>query len=260
MTGSTDRPGSSIERRRGAAATVAVLIVSAAFVVGVVATGGRGGPSASPSTAPGATGTAPSTAPAASQGPTIPPDSAWSALQIAPFAAVADLRADRADSAGAQLDTTFTLTSRSGADPRTLAARIETDPPIGVAVVAAAASGSVGLRPTTRLTAGRVYRFTLRAEDGTIAGSWAFQARAPLHVISVLPGDATTRVPVNTGIEVTFDQDAAADMGPFFTISPAVGGRFERHARPPHHAGSSTRSSERLGAGNGAARAQAALS
>jgi hypothetical protein len=231
MTGSTDRPGSSIERRRGAAATVAVLIVSAAVVVGVVATGGRGGPSASPSTAAGATGTAPSTAPAASQGPTIPPDSAWSALQIAPFAAVADLRADRADSAGAQLDTTFTLTSRSGADPRTLAARIETDPPIGVAVVAAAASGSVGLRPTTRLTAGRVYRFTLRAEDGTIAGSWAFQARAPLHVVSVLPGDATTRVPVNTGIEVTFDQDAAADMAPFFTISPTVGGRFERHGR-----------------------------
>ena len=107
---------------------------------------------------------------------------------------------------------------------------------------------------------GQGYRFTLRAEDGTIAGSWAFQARAPLHVVSVLPGDKTTGVPVTTGIEVTFDQDAAADMGPFFTISPAVGGRFERHARPPHHAGSSTRSSERLGAGNGAARAQAALS
>ena len=240
MTGSTDRPRNSIERRRRAAAAAAVLVVGVAIVVGVVATGGRGGPSASPSTvpgaaspstAPGATGTAPTAAASASPGATIPPDSAWSALQLAPFAAVADLRADRADAAGAQLDTTFTLTSRSGIDPRTLATRIETDPPIGVAVVAAAGAGSVGLRPTTSLTAGRVYRFTLRAEDGTIAGSWAFQARAPLHVTSVLPGDATTRVPVATGIEVTFDQDAAADMAPYFAISPAVGGRFERHGR-----------------------------
>jgi hypothetical protein len=231
MAGSTDRPGSSIERRRRATAAAAVLIVSVAIVAGVVATGGRGGASAGPSTAPGATGTTPATASPASPGPTVPPDSAWSALEIAPLTAVADLRADRADSAGAQLDTTFTLTSRSGVDPRTLATRLETDPPIGVTVFDAATSGSVGLRPTARLTAGRVYRFTLRAEDGTVSGSWAFQARAPLHVTSLLPGDVTTGVPVETGIEVTFDQDAAADMAPFFTISPAVGGRFERHGR-----------------------------
>lgn len=222
-TGSTDRRGSSIGRRRGAAA--AALIVSVAILVGVLATGGRSGPSVGPSTAPG------SAVPPASPGPSVPPDSAWSALEIAPFAVVADLRADRADSAGAQLDTTFTLTSRSSIDARTLATRLETEPPIGLAVVDGAASGSVGLRPTAGLTAGRVYRFTLRAEDGTVAGSWAFQARAPLHVVSVLPGDATTRVPLATGIEVTFDQDGAADMAPFFSISPAVDGRFERNGR-----------------------------
>jgi len=232
-----------MERRRRAAAAAAVLIVSAAIVVGIVATGGPGGPPSSPSTAPGATVAAsatgspasatggPASAAPGSPGPTTPPDSAWSPLQVAPFVTAADLRVDRADSAGAQLDTTFTLTSRSGADARALATRLETDPSIGVAVVATSSGGSVRLQPTTPLTAGRVYRFTLRAEDGTVAGSWAFQARAPLHVTTVLPGDGTTGVPVATGIEVTFDQDGAADMAPFFTISPSVGGRFERHGR-----------------------------
>ena len=236
MTGSLDGRGRWIERRRATAAA-AVLVTCLAIVGGILATGGRGGPPATPSPEPGATGSAPPTArapsaaPPASTGPSLPPDSAWSAVQVAPFTAAADLRADRADAAGARLDTTFTLTSRTDADPRTLATRLDTDPPIRLAVVDAAASRSVGLRPTAPLAAGRVYRFTLRAEDGTVAGSWAFQARAPLHVVSVLPGDATTGVPLATGIEVTFDQGAAADMAPFFTIVPAVSGRFEQHGR-----------------------------
>ena len=241
MTGSTDRRGHSIERR-GVAVVAAALFVGLAIVAGVLTTGGRGGPSASPSPAsaatgvipspvPLATGTSPTAGPPASTSPAIPPNSAWSALQVAPFMAVADLRADRADATGVQLDTTFTLTSRTDAAAAALATRLETDPPIGVTVLAASASRSVQLRPTSPLTAGQVYRFTLRAEDRTVAGSWAFQARAPLHVVSVLPGDQTTAVPVGTGIEVTFDQDGAADMGSFFTISPSVEGRFERHGR-----------------------------
>jgi hypothetical protein len=234
MSGPAARWGSSIERRRGAAALV--LVATTAIVVGVLMTGGPAGPSASPSAPSGttaATGTTSggATASPAQPGATLPPDTAWSQLEIAPFAAVADLRADRADQAGVRLDSSFTLTSRSGADAHALAARLETEPPMGLAIVDAAGSGSVGLRPTGRLAAGTIYRLTLRAEDGTVAGSWAFQARAPLHVVSVLPGDATTGVPVRTGIEVTFDQDAAADMAPFFTISPAVKGRFERHGR-----------------------------
>ena len=228
MAGSTDRR-ERISERRGA--TAAVLIVSAVIVAGVVATGGPGVPSPSPSAAPGATPKAAPSVALASPGATVPPDSAWSPLQVAAFVPLADLRADRADFAGLQLDTTFTLTSRSGADPRTLATRLQADPSIGMAVVDATTGASVGLRPSTSLTAGRVYRFSLRAEDGTLAGSWAFQARAPLRVVSLLPGDATNAVPVDTGIEITFDQDGAADMAPYFSISPAVSGRFERHGR-----------------------------
>ena len=72
---------------------------------------------------------------------------------------------------------------------------------------------SVTLPPgRCRSTLDAVYRFTLRAEDGSVAGSWAFQTRAPLQVVGTLPGDATTAVPIDTGIEVTFDQDGAGDL------------------------------------------------
>ena len=49
--------------------------------------------------------------------------------------------------------------------------------------------------------------------------------------MSTLPGNTTTAVPVDTGIEVTFDQDGAGDMTGYFSISPAVKGRFERNGR-----------------------------
>lgn len=237
MSSPMARWGNSIARRHVAAA--AVLVASMAIVVGVLLTSGTTGPSASPSGSQGTPGgtaatagaTGVATASPSGPGATLPPDAAWAPLEIAPLVTVADLRADRADVAGVQLDSSFTLTSRSGADPRALAARLEAEPPVAMTVVDAAGAGSVRLRPTGPLAAGRTYRFTLRAEDGSVAGSWAFQSRSPLHVVSVLPGNATTGVPVRTGIEVTFDQDGAADMAPYFTISPAVQGRFERHGR-----------------------------
>ena len=38
-------------------------------------------------------------------------------------------------------------------------------------------------------------------------------------------------MPLDTGIEITFDQDGVGDVAPFFSISPKVAGRFERHGR-----------------------------
>ena len=225
-------PGSTPGRRR--AATIAIGVVLVALVAGILATGRPGGSPAGASTNPGASQAAGSSAKSTTApGPTgsEPPEDAWSAAVLPPLAAVADLRADRADSTGIRLDTAFTLASLAGADPRSLAARLETDPALSLSVAAGPTPTTVSLRPAQALVAGSTYRFTLRAEDGTVAGSWAFQSRAPLHVVNTLPGDATTNVPIDTGIEVTFDQDGAGDIANSFSISPKVNGRFERNGR-----------------------------
>ena len=232
MSGSGRISGTIARRRRGAAIAVGVVVVTVlAVVAGTLLTSG---PTVGPSTSPGkdqAFGSSAVTDPPASAGASQPPETDWSAVDLPPYVAVADVRADRGDAAGIQLDTTFTLASLTGSDPRTMAARLQTDPELALAVAAGPTPTSVTLHPAGPLAAGRTYRFTLRAEDGSVAGSWAFQSRAPLHVVNTLPGDSTTEVPVNSGIEVTFDQDGAADLASHFSISPAVDGRFERHGR-----------------------------
>ncbi len=148
MSGSLNIPGSTPGRRRGAAVAVGVVIV--AVVAGVLATGGPGSPTVSSSTSPGASqavasSTAPNGVPSAA--PSEPPEQDWSAVDLPPYAAVADLRADRADAAGVRLDTAFTLASLTGADPRTMATRLETDPELTLAVAAGPTPTSVSLRP-----------------------------------------------------------------------------------------------------------------
>ena len=55
--------------------------------------------------------------------------------------------------------------------------------------------------------------------------------RAPLRVVATVPNDQRTFVPLNTGIEVTFNNDDVVDPQANFSITPAVQGRFEQHKR-----------------------------
>lgn len=58
--------------------------------------------------------------------------------------------------------------------------------------------------------------------------SWAFQVKAPFQVSSTFPGDKATDLPVNTGIEITFNRDGIASPEEFFAIEPQVMGKFEK--------------------------------
>jgi alpha-2-macroglobulin len=59
--------------------------------------------------------------------------------------------------------------------------------------------------------------------------SWAFQTQGDFRVVSVIPGDKRSNVPVNTGIEIVFSQDDYVDPAPFISITPAFEYRLERH-------------------------------
>ncbi len=61
--------------------------------------------------------------------------------------------------------------------------------------------------------------------------SWAFQAHQPLRVIATLPRDTEVDIPLDTGIEITFDQDGVVEAASHVTIEPKVDGRFEQHGR-----------------------------
>ncbi len=61
--------------------------------------------------------------------------------------------------------------------------------------------------------------------------SWVYQVKDSFKVLHSIPRDAGTSVPLNTGIEVTFSHDNYYDYEKYFSISPKVEGKFEKHGR-----------------------------
>jgi hypothetical protein len=214
---STRRPS-----HRSATGIAVIAVAVAAIVTGSVLQSQRAAPPPS--------GEAPWGGVPSSPSATQPPKD-WTALELPPLEVAASLEPSAQDDAGIQPQAVFTLKSRTDEPATTLASRLEVTPAIELAVDSAADVANATIRPTAALAAGAVYRFALRAADGSLAGSWAFRVRGPVAVTSTIPGDATTSVPVRTGIEVTFDQEGVADMADHFSIVPAVAGRFERHGR-----------------------------
>jgi len=196
------------------AAVVAVIAVIAGLSLGPTVFG-------PPSSSPGASGSPANPSPSTTEGP------AWAQLALTPLARVASLEPTKPGPAGVAPDTAFTLRSLTGEAPTALAARLEVSP--SVALTVATTSESTVVLSQAGLEQNRLYRFTLRAPDGSIAGSWAYRVQGPVSVLSTIPGNATNGVPLNSGIEVTFNQEGVADMADHFSISPAVTGRFERH-------------------------------
>ncbi len=145
--------------------------------------------------------------------------------------AVATLTSDGPSNGVLGLDSTFRLTSLDATPAAELAKGLRVDPPIALAVTPEPDGTGVRLTPSRPLTPGTVYRFTLSAPDGRTLDSWAFQAEQPLSVVSTLPEDHETDVPLDTGIEVTFDQDGVTDAASHMTVTPKTSGHFEQHGR-----------------------------
>jgi hypothetical protein len=129
------------------------------------------------------------------------------------------------------LEAGFRLASVDATPASRLAARLTVQPTFAFSIKPEADDRAVLLTPSEPLQAGVVYRFALSGTSGELLDSWAFQARQPLRVVGTLPNDKAADVPVDTGIEITFDQDGVIDPASHVTLKPATTGRFEQHGR-----------------------------
>ncbi|NJD28491.1 MAG: hypothetical protein FIA92_09360 [Chloroflexi bacterium] len=231
MTGTWQRLSSRVS-----AAMVGKGLVSLSLValVGIFLVQVSGGPVPSPSPSPGPTQVVirPTDTPGATGSPEpTPTPEPWEDFDLPPVALVADLAPDRAGAAGVALDSTFTLRSLDASPAVELAKRVRSQPALDFEIREGATPEVAILAPREPLLDGVLYRFRAYATDGSLGGSWAFRTEQPLHVVGTLPGDMTVDVPLDTGIEVTFDQDGATGVAAHFAIEPAVTGRFESHGR-----------------------------
>ena len=145
--------------------------------------------------------------------------------------AVARLEATTESGGIVPADASFRLTSLDGTPAADLAARVVVEPVVNLRVVPDAHAGSVRLVPATPLVSGAVYRFSLHGSDGNLLDSWAFQTNQGVRVVSTVPDNEQTDVPLDTGIEITFDQDGVAGAAEHVTFDPPLEGRFEQHGR-----------------------------
>ena len=189
-----------------------------------------GGPAAAGHTAtPQPPTTSPSPSPAVVHEDVLPTEG-WAGAELPPIVTTAELEPTKTYARGISQRASFTLRSLTAIPAADLVAGLTAEPPLAFKTKAGPNARSVTVRPTTELAAGQEYRFTLRT-SGLLAGSWVFRTSQPPRVVGTLPRHQATGVPVDTGIEITFDQDGVDDVSPYFSISPEVPGRFEQHGR-----------------------------
>ncbi|NLT94465.1 MAG: alpha-2-macroglobulin [Clostridia bacterium] len=135
------------------------------------------------------------------------------------------------DSAGVDLDTEFVLQAEGGLDPNFIAENLKVEPAVGFTVK----KGGEDLKKAIvtlkdPLEPQKVYKFSLNLKDRPL--QWAFQTKGDFKVISTLPRNRSTGVPLDTGIEITFSHLNVAKLPEYFSIEPEVEGKFEIHKKP----------------------------
>jgi Pretoxin HINT domain/Bacterial Ig-like domain/Alpha-2-macroglobulin family len=140
------------------------------------------------------------------------------------------------DSTGVTPDSAYKLTSKEVFATADIKAGLSVTPDVKIAIAQTADKEWV-ITPSEKLPANSLIKIALATSvnnNGTVSPrdfSWAFQVKDHFRVLSSTPGNAATNVPINTGIEVTFSHPNLAGYENNFSISPAVKGSFEYHAR-----------------------------
>lgn len=146
------------------------------------------------------------------------------------LAADLQMEATKADSAGADLDTYFRISSGSPIDARLIQDRLQVEPEMSFAVKKGSGDSEVLVVPGEPLEPKKVYKFTLSPEEQPPL-RWAFQTKGEFNVVSTLPGDKSGGVPLYTGIEVTLSHLDYENFEDYFSIEPKVEGTFEFHKK-----------------------------
>ena len=136
--------------------------------------------------------------------------------------------ADKQDSLGIFSDSRFTLKSDQDLTVQAIKDNLKIEPETKVEIVQVSPR-LYQIVPSEPLAPNEIIKIKLSTGDRDY--SWAFQTKNNFRIVQTLPADRTTSVPTNSGIEITFSHDNFENIDNYFSITPKVSGRFERHGR-----------------------------
>lgn len=138
------------------------------------------------------------------------------------------------DQLGVNTESAFLITSKNPLTEKIVEQNLQIQPAFEYSLQKGAGGKEYQIIPKKELSPDTVYSFSFDPEGKARENfSWAFQTKASFRVLRSLPGNQSTGVPVDTGIEITFTHENF-DLGKVqkhFQISPQVEGRFEQHKK-----------------------------
>ncbi len=127
------------------------------------------------------------------------------------------------------------LTASVPASREALEKAIRIDPPVPVRVEKADEGWRVipeeVLAPNTVYTITLATALTTSEQEIPYEYTWVNQTVGEFRPEAFTPGPTASGVPLDSGIEITFSHEGYADPAAFFTVSPALEGRFESRGR-----------------------------
>lgn len=132
-----------------------------------------------------------------------------------------------ADTLGVSLDTGFKVVCREDQDISTIRSNVNISPrePYQIEKVS---DKEFLINFENSLKPNSVYKVSLKDDNDKLL-SWAFQTKKVFKLVSTLPADKATYVPVDSGIEMEFSYPNIKAIDEYFEIEPKVEGRFEYH-------------------------------
>jgi hypothetical protein len=148
------------------------------------------------------------------------------------------LKPAESDSLGASSDSAYILTSKESIEDAELIKKNITLDPAVPFKIETVSSTEWKIVPGNELPANTILKVGLEAAYTDSEGSkqardfsWAYQIKDSFKVLSSIPRNATTEVPLNTGIEITLSHDNFSGFEKYFKLTPEVAGRFEKRGR-----------------------------
>lgn len=138
-----------------------------------------------------------------------------------------ELSPEKSDSAGVPVNGVFILKSSTHIASRHLKKSISFEPAVDFEVEDLG-ENMYRIVPNG-LTGDVVYSIVIPEGLADRDYSWAYQVKAEFQVISTVPGKNATFVPVNSGVEVTFNREGFVEPEKYFSISPDIAGSFEQY-------------------------------
>ncbi len=136
--------------------------------------------------------------------------------------------ASNSDSTGIAADSKFIVKSRNTVSVDFLRSSMSISPEINYQIEKKSDNEFV-VKPDKALDKDAIYKVSLINQEENYDLSWAFQTKKELKVIGSIPGNKSTYVPINSGIEVIFSHKNIENFEESFEIQPETKGKFTQN-------------------------------